>query len=110
MEFYLIDTKKEMSVTLRAWENGQWGPNFFGDMETGFASGRERVKGSDAIICTSGDYNAMVSYWIEEVWLVNNGHTSDPLGSKEGHSEDYELDLSTDLTDEYDLDEDGYAE
>lgn len=73
MKFYLTDAKKYMSIEMRTWENDQWSPDCFQDMEVNVPSMYQHEDGGDAYLCTSEEFRQIVASWEEECRRMREG-------------------------------------
>lgn len=60
-----------MSIEMRTWENDQWSPDWFQDVEVNVPSQRE--DGGDAYLCTSDAFRQIVDWWEEECRRMREG-------------------------------------
>lgn len=73
MKFYLTDTKEEKEITIKNWNGSGYDPDCFYDLETNFPIEHKKIDGGDSYICTSKEYEELVTWWNEEVTAMNNG-------------------------------------
>lgn len=68
----LTNTNRRFVIELRLWLNGNWGPDVFDDLETGFAAEHERVAGDVAFAADEDEVERMLYWWQVEVKAANN--------------------------------------
>lgn len=89
MWFYVTDTKKYVELTMRTWENGQWTPDFFSDLETNIPRTYKREEGRNAFITTSDDIKEIIEWWEEECRCMREGKMGDTVDYYVCKSETY---------------------
>lgn len=87
----ITETGREYSVTLKAWEYGQYSPDVFADMETSVPQNYEMQ--ADAYEMSKAEFDEVVSYWESECEDFNAGRWSEQFGDREdvGHEREMQL-------------------
>lgn len=60
------DTKKRYTLTLHIWEDGQWSPDCFGDLEPDFPSNHKHVAGGYEYLATQREVDELIDWWTAE--------------------------------------------
>lgn len=73
------DTKKRYTLTLHVWEDGQWSPDCFGDLEPNFPSDHKCVAGGYEYLATQREVDELIDWWTTEAENANKGIDGDGL-------------------------------
>ena len=64
-------------ISMYKYDEGNWSPDIFDEMETNFPYKKEFLPGSDLIICTNDEYNDLVWWWEQYCEDANNRRICD---------------------------------
>lgn len=64
-------------ISMYKYDEGNWSPDIFDEMETNFPYKKEFLPGSDLIICTNDEYNDLVWWWGQYCEDANNRRICD---------------------------------
>lgn len=73
------DTKKRYNLTLTIWEDGQWSPDCFDDLEPNFKTGRPMTDDDSAYLATQREVDELIEWWTAEAESANKGIDGDGL-------------------------------
>lgn len=87
---------RELTIELRMHDGNEWSYNLIEYLDPDFrASHPGRVPGSDTVIASDEDTNALIDYWAWEVEAANKGLTGEVLNlSDEDRANGHEYDLT----------------
>ena len=85
------ETGKVFNVTLKSWEDGQYTPDMFSDLEVNVPVEHEMV--DDAYEMPQAEFDGLVDYWESECADFNEGRFSEQFGDREevGHDREFAL-------------------
>lgn len=89
----ITETQKTYSVTLKCWEDNQYSPDCFDDIEVNVPLNYPQAAGSDAYEMPQKDFDDLVDYWESECADFNEGRFSEQFGDREevGHDREFAL-------------------
>ena len=90
----ITESQKTYSVTLKVWEDNQYSPDCFDDLEVNVPRNRPEVDG--AYEMPQKDFDGLVGYWKSECEDFNEGRWSEQFGDPNEPGRDAELALFVD--------------
>lgn len=75
MKLYIKETGETKTLSMKVWDDNQWGVDFFNDAECNVRDGST---------VTSDQYQGIVDYWQSEVNDHNNGMDTEQFGDYNG--------------------------
>ena len=84
------ETGKVFNVTLKSWEDGQYTPDMFSDLEVNVPVEHEMV--DDAYEMPQAEFDGLIKYWEDECKLYNSGTSlSEQFGDKADSCPEHEF-------------------
>lgn len=84
------ETGKVFNVTLKSWEDGQYTPDMFSDLEVNVPAEHEMI--DDAYEMPQAEFDGLVKYWEDECELYNSGTSlSEQFGDKADSCPEHEF-------------------
>lgn len=84
------ETGKVFNVTLKSWEDGQYTPDIFSDLEVNVPVEHEMV--DDAYEMPQAEFDGLIKYWEDECELYNSGTSlSEQFGDKADSCPEHEF-------------------
>lgn len=86
------ETGKVFSVTLKSWEDGQYTPDMFSDLEVNVPNEHDMV--DDAYEMPQAEFDGLIEYWENECEYYNTGTSlSEQFGDKADSYQEHEFHL-----------------